>query len=320
MENDVAQPGLLRSHALAGPGLATGSMVASQLGIALAVPLMLAHGAFGVSAMRLVFAALFCIAWARPDVRRFSRQQWEAALALGAAMAVMTMCYFTAVSLIPIGPAITIDFLGPLGIAVLALRGWPRLVLPLVAAAGVLAVSYGNHGQWLNPVGILFALGAACGWAGYIVLMRHVGRLFSAQDGLCLSLVIAAALALPVACVLDPPAHWIGQLPVVAGLAVLSPLAPFALEMAALRRMEMGNFSIVMSLEPAFGALFGFLILQQALAPRQILGVLAVMAASAGAVLLPVLAARGQRVRRRKQVQEFMHERRKTAACSLPGE
>ena len=318
MEN--AQPSLARSHPLAGPGLAMGSMIASQLGIVLAVPLMLAHGAFGTSAMRLVFAALLCIAWARPDVRRFDRRQWIGGLALGATMAVMTMCYFEAASLIPVGPAITIDFLGPLGIAVLALRGWPRLLLPVVAAAGVLAVSYGEHGQWLNPTGILFALGAACGWAGYIVLMRHVGRLFSAQDGLCLSLIVAAALALPAALVLEPPSHWIGELPVVAALAALSPLLPFALEMAALRRMEMGNFSIVMSLEPAFGALFGFLILQQALAPRQILGVLAVMAASAGAVLLPVLAARGQEARQRKQVQEFMHERRKTAACSLPVE
>jgi inner membrane transporter RhtA len=119
--------------------------------------------------------------------------------------------------------------------------------------------------------------------------MRHVGRLFSAQEGLCLSLIAAAALALPAACFLEPPVEWLGQIPVVAGLAVLSPLLPFALEMAALRRMEMGAFSIVMSLEPAFGALFGFVILGQALSLRQIGGLLAVMAASSGAVLLPVV-------------------------------
>lgn len=100
----------------------------------------------------------------------------------------------------------------------------------------------------------------------------------------------AAASALPAACLLQPPADWLGHLPMVAGLAVLSPLLPFALEMAALRRMEMGRFSIVMSLEPALGALFGFLLLNQALSLRQIGGVLMVTAASLGAALLPVAA------------------------------
>ncbi len=264
-----------------------GSMISSQLGIAFAVPLMVAHGSFGISALRLVFAALFCLVWIRPDFRRFTRRQWVGAFALGSAMALMTMCFFTAARLIPMGPAITIDFLGPLAVAVFALRGWLRLVLPAAAAIGVLTVSYGAQGKLLAPAGILFALGAACGWAGYIVLMRHVGRLFSAQEGLCLSLLAAAALALPAACFLEPPTNWLGQMPAVAALAVVSPLLPFTLEMAALRRMEMGTFSIVMSLEPAFGALFGFLILGQLLSLWQIGGILVVMVASVMAVLLP---------------------------------
>jgi len=286
-------------------------MISSQLGIAFAVPLMLTHGSFGISALRLGFAALICFAWVRPKFRRFERRQWIGAFALGVAMAMMTMCFFTAAKLIPMGPAITIDFLGPLGLAVLALRGWPRLILPLVAAFGVLAVSYGSQGKLLDPAGILFALGAACGWAGYIVLMRLVGRLFSAQEGLCLSLIAAAVLALPAACFLEPPAHWLGQLPEVAGLAMLSPLLPFALEMAALRRMEMGTFSIVMSLEPAFGALFGFIILGQALSLRQIGGVLAVMAASTGAVLLPVMTRPAPRHRLGAP---------QPTICNIPGE
>jgi inner membrane transporter RhtA len=272
---------------LSGPGFAMGSMVCSQLGIALAVPLMLAHGAFATSSLRLGFAALLCTAWARPNFWRFSRRQWLAALALGATMAWMTMCFFTAASLIPMGPAITIDFLGPLALAVIALRGWPRLALPLLAATGVLAVSIGNHGQLLNPAGILFAAGAGCGWALYIVLMRHVGKLFTAQEGLCLSLIFAATFALPAAWLLAPPANWRAGLPAIAGLAILSPLLPFALEMAALRRLDMGRFSILMSLEPVIGALFGFLILHQTLAPRQIAGILLVITASAAAVLLP---------------------------------
>lgn len=289
MENRTAQPAPAATGSFAGPALATGSMITSQFGVAAAVPLMLTHGSFGIAALRLGFAALFCLTWVRPNIRRYNRQQLIGAFALGVAMAVMTMCFFTAAKLIPMGPAITIDFLGPLSVAVLALRGWPRLILPLMAALGVLAVSYGSHGQLLNLAGILFAFGAAGGWAGYIVLMRHVGRLFSAQEGLCLSLAVAAALALPAACLLEAPSGWLSSIPTVAGLAVLSPLLPFALEMAALRRMEMGTFSIVMSLEPAFGALFGFIILGQTLSLGQISGVLTVMAASAGAVLLSIV-------------------------------
>jgi inner membrane transporter RhtA len=308
------------ANPLTGPGLALSSMVCSQLGIAVAVPLMVAHGSFGISSLRMGFAALICAAWARPDVRRFDRRQWLGALALGAAMAFMTMCFFTAAKLIPLGPAITIDYLGPLGVAVLALRGWPRLVLPLLAAAGVLAVSIGNHGRLLDPAGILFAAASACGWAGYIVLMRHVGKLFSAQDGLCLSLITAAALALPAAWLLAPPADWLVGLPVVAGLAVLSPLLPFALEMAALRRLEIGRFSIIMSLEPAIGALLGYLILQQALSLRQIAGMLLVVTASAAAVLLPTVTRREGRGKTAAHILTFPEKPQHRTVCTLPGE
>lgn len=297
-------------------------MMCSQFGIACSVPLMLSHGSFGISALRLGFAAIFCLAWVRPNFRRYNRRQWVGAFALGAAMAWMTMCFFTAAKLIPIGPAITIDFLGPLGLAILSLRGWPRLALPLVAAIGVLAVSFGNHDKLLDPAGILFALGAALGWAGYIVLMRHVGRLFSAQEGLCLSLLAAAALALPAACILERPSDWLSQLPAVAVLAVLSPLLPFALEMAALRRMEMGIFSIVMSLEPALGAIFGFIILEQALSLRQIGGVLAVMAASAGAVVLSLARPPAPQDRLKALADDVRIRQRQhhPVACTVPGE
>jgi len=161
------------------------------------VPLMVAHGAFGISGLRVALAGIFCFLIVRPDFRRFDRRQWLGAFTLGVTMAAMTQCFFSAVKLIPMGPAITIDFLGPLSIAVFSLRGWPRLLLPLIAGGGVLAVSHGDHGMLLNPAGMLFAAGAGCGWAGYIVLMRHVGRLFSAQEGLCLSLITAGAVALP---------------------------------------------------------------------------------------------------------------------------
>ncbi len=275
-----------QAHRLAGPGLALGSMLCVQLGAAVAVPVMVRHGSFGITAERLVCAALVMLVLVRPNFAGFDRRQWIAAMALGTTMALMTMSYFEAVTRIPIGPAITIDFLGPLAVAVVALKGWAKFALPLLAAFGVLAICLGHQGWLFDPIGMLFALAAACGWAGYIILMRHVGRLFSQQQGLSLSFVAAATVALPLAFAIEPSELSLAQLPAAAGLAVLTPLIPFSLEMMALRRMDMGAFSILMSLEPALGAIFGYLIMGQTLSAQQIIGILAVMIASVGAVYM----------------------------------
>jgi inner membrane transporter RhtA len=271
---------------LAGVGFAMCAMISAQLGAVISVPLMVSEGSFRISAVRLLCAAAISLALVRPNFLNFSRHQWKGAVALGFAMALMLMCYFTAVSMIPNGAATAIMFLGPVGVAVYSMRGWSRVTLPGIAAIGVVALSLGSDGWLFSPIGALFALAAAAGWAAYIVLMRHIGRLFSAQDGLCLSLVVATTIAIPVSYLLEPTGDWLTHLPAIAGLALLAPLIPFALEMMALRRIEMGTFSILMSLEPAVGALLGFTILQQHLSLQQIAGVLAVMGASAGAVLM----------------------------------
>jgi inner membrane transporter RhtA len=247
---------------------------------------MVSEGSFRISALRLACAALVILVLVRPGFRRYDRQQWVAAIALGIAMAVMVMCYFAAVAKIPAGAAIAIEFLGPVGVAVLAMKGWPRVALPSLAALGVIGISFDGGGWLFDPVGMLFALGGAAGWAAYIVLMRRIGRLFSEQDGVCLAVTVAALLALPISFLLEPGGEWLPLLPAIAGLALLSPLIPFVLEMMALRRMEVGPFSILMSLEPALGVLFGLAILQQHLTLQQTAGVAAVMIASAAAVLL----------------------------------
>lgn len=275
-----------RSNRLTGPGLALGSMTSLQLGAVAAVPLMVEHGSFGITAMRLACAAIVIIVLVRPRLIGFDRRQWAGAIALGMVMAVMTIAYFEAVSLIPIGPAITIDFLGPLAVAVVSLKGWSRLALPTLAIFGVIVISCDRSGLLFDPLGIFFALISACGWAVYIVLMRHVGRLFSQQEGLCLSLMVAAVVALPLIWIMEPSELSLAQLPAAFGLAFLSPLVPFSFEMMALRRMDMGTFSILMSLEPAIGAILGFLILGQVLSAQQIAGVLAVMGASVAAAYL----------------------------------
>ncbi|MFA5949246.1 MAG: EamA family transporter [Hyphomicrobium sp.] len=275
-----------RTKLLTGAGLAFGSMFSGQLGAAMSVPLMLSEGAFSSTALRLVCAAAVAYVWARPNFLSFSARQWRSAIALGLVMAFMTMCFFAATTRIPVGAAITIDFLGPLAVAALSLKGLRRIALPLLAAAGVFAMTYSREGLLFDPVGMLLALAAALGWGSYIVLMRHVGSLFSEQEGLSVALIIAALAALPVAIAIEPSSHVTTQILSVAGLALLSPLVPFALEMMALRRMPVGPFSILMSLEPAFGALLGYMILGQELSERQLAGILAVMIASIAAVML----------------------------------
>jgi inner membrane transporter RhtA len=259
-------------------------MLCVQLGSAVAVPVMVLHGSFGITAMRLVCAALVMLVLVRPNFASFTKRQWIAAAALGTTVALMTLSYFEAVTRIPIGPATTIDFLGPLAVAVVALKGWAKLAFPLLAACGVVAICYNAAGWLFDPIGMLFALAAACGWASYIVLARHVGRLFSEQEGLSLSLIAGALVALPLAFAIAPPELSLAQLPAAAGLAVLVPLIPFSLEMMALRRMDLGAFSILMSLEPALGAIFGYLILHQILSAQQMIGIFAVIIASIGAV------------------------------------
>jgi inner membrane transporter RhtA len=283
-----------KPHAATGPLLAMSSMTISQLGAIIAVPLMLTHGSFGISSMRLACAALVSVLLVRPDFRRFSAAQWKAALILGAAMAVMTLCYLQAVTLLPVGPAITIDFLGPLAVAVVSLRGAARYVLPALALAGVLAMTFSAGGWLLAPAGIAFAAISAIAWAAYIVGMRHVGQLFTKQQGLCLSFVVAAIVGLALAGSFAGSEMKWADLPIAAGLAVLSPLLPFTLEMAALRRLPMAAFSIMMSLEPAIGTVLGFLILRQALSVQQSAGILLVITASVAAV---VLGSRGVRLR-----------------------
>jgi inner membrane transporter RhtA len=282
---------LAPSSRLVGVGFAVCAMISAQLGAVMSVPLMVSEGSFRISALRLLCAAAISVLLIRPKLGSYSRQQWKAAIALGIAMSLMVMCYFTAVSMIPTGPATAILFLGPIGVAVCSIRGGWRIALPGLAAIGVVAISVNGEGWLFSPVGAFFALGGAAGWAAYIVLMRRIGELFSAQDGLCLSLVVAAAIAVPASYLLEPTGEWFSHFAAIAGLALLAPLIPFVLEMMALRRIEMGTFSILMSLEPAVGMLLGLAILQQQISLQQLAGILAVMSASVGAVLVSAKAS-----------------------------
>ncbi|SDA59906.1 EamA family transporter [Sinorhizobium sp. NFACC03] len=262
------------------------SMSSVQFGAALSKPAMESVGAFGATWLRLSWAAAFLLLLVRPAFLSYTRAQWLSALSLGATMAVMTLCFFAAIARIPLGLAVAIEFLGPLTVAaIFGGRGW-RLLCPLVAAAGVLCLSW-DGGAWVgDTIGLLFAFGAAIGWGGYIVLMKQAGQRFRGLEGLAVSLLFAAVFATPFGLHQVQSGFSLDMLLVTAGLAILVPLLPYALEFMALRRMQPSAFGILMSLEPAIGACAGFIVLGQALSLNQIFGVVLVMTASAAGTLL----------------------------------
>jgi inner membrane transporter RhtA len=208
-------------------------------------------------------------------------------VALGASSGALTLCFFEAIDRIPLGVAVTIEFLGPLGVALVGSRHARDVAWVLLAGAGVALLTLGEGaGGPLDPAGVAFAGGAAAGWAAYIVLTKHVGARWAGLEGLSVSLVVAALVTLPLG-VATAGAELLAPDVVLAGigLALLIPLIPYALELVALRRLPTALFGVLMSLEPALAALMGFLILDQSLALSGVLAIAMVSAASAGATL-----------------------------------
>lgn len=196
----------------------------------------------------------------------------------------MNLCFYQAIARIPLGVAVTIEFLGPLGVAIAGSRKGLDFAWAAMAAAGVALLSF--SGGSVTPTGLLFALGAAAGWASYIVLGQRVGRLVPGPDGLALALAVGGLALLPFGIagagtrLLDLRNLGLGLV-----VAILSSAIPFSLEFAALRRLSSQLFGILMSLEPAMGAAAGFFFLGQRLSLRDLIAVALVMVASAGATL-----------------------------------
>jgi inner membrane transporter RhtA len=305
MDNDAIVTGTDGGAALlplpdappASTGIAAGalmcllSMSSIQFGAALSSSAIDAYGSVGATWLRLAFAAAILAVIVRPPVLRFSSEQWVSALLLGTVTACMTMCFFAAIQRIPLGLLVAIDFLGPLSVAAFGYGiGW-RLVWPFVAGIGVILLARDGQGWVGNLPGVIFAGGSAVGWAIYILLTKKVGAVFKGFEGLSMSLMVAALVATPFGISAAAGALTFGGLSEMAGLAILVPLLPYALEMVALRRMPASSFGILMSLEPAIGAVAGFLILAQPMTLLQMLGTAFVVAASAGATFVAGRAA-----------------------------
>ncbi|MFE2329774.1 DMT family transporter [Streptomyces sp. NPDC059385] len=261
--------------------------ISVQFGAALAVTIMPRVGAAGVVTLRLAAAAIVLLLLCRPKLRGYSRSDWRTVLAFGIAMAGMNGLFYQAVDRIPLGPAVTLEVLGPLALSVIVSRRLVNLLWAGLALAGVVLLAGHGGGGFggLDPLGAGFALGAGAMWAAYIVFSAGTGRRFPQADGLALAMAVAAVISLPLGVfeagsdLLRPSTLALGV-----GVAVLSSVLPYTLELLALRRLPAPTFAILMSLEPAIAATAGFLVLHQAMSALDALAIALVIAASMGAV------------------------------------
>jgi inner membrane transporter RhtA len=264
--------------------LVLGAIVSVQVGAAVATQLFDELGPVGTVMLRLAFAALVLIAIWRPALSAVRGPHARDVLLFGVALAGMNTSFYVALDRIPLGIAVTLEFVGPLGVAFASTRRRSDHAWAVLAAAGILLLSPGLGGD-LDLAGAGLALLAGAFWAAYIVLSDRIGQAFSGGQGLALAMVVAGLLLVP-AGIADGGSELLqpGLLAVGFAVAMLSSAIPYSLELEALRRLPRGTFGVLMSLEPAVAATVGFIALGQDLATTEVLAILLVVAASAGAL------------------------------------
>ncbi len=261
--------------------LVTG-MVSLQYGATIAKNLFPVVGAAGTSALRVGFSALILIAVWRPWRRSLARRQAGWIALYGITLGLMNLLFYLAIARLPLGPAVAIEFAGPLAIALIASRRTTDFLWIGVAVAGLGLLLPIAPTSPLDPLGVALALGAALAWALYILFGQRAGRIDGGQ-AVSLGMLVAALVAAPFglaeagAALLAPGVLMAGLL-----VALLSSALPYSLEMFALRRLDRKSFGVLMSLEPAVAACAGFALLGERLGAVQWLAIGLVIAASAG--------------------------------------
>jgi inner membrane transporter RhtA len=287
-------PGSHSRRSASGRGIAvllTGA-ASNQTGAAVAAHAFATIGPVGVVAVRQLVAAIVLLAVARPPLRRLTTAQWAPALALAAVFAIMNLALYSAIERIGLGLAVTLEFLGPLTIALLAARGLREGVLAAVAAVGVYVLVL--PGPSSDLVGIGLGLVAAAAWAGYVLVNQVAGRRLPGLQGPAVASLLSATAYLPVLVWLGLDGRlwgWPLALAVVAGL--LSSAVPYAADLTALRTVPAQVFGTLSSVQPVFAAGAGLLLLGQQLSGHEWLGIAIIVAAN-----VVVTARPGRRARR----------------------
>jgi inner membrane transporter RhtA len=263
-----------------------------QFGGAVAKSLFDEIGPAGTVFLRILFAALVLALIWRPRLAGRTRRDLSLAILFGLVLGGMNLAFYSSLDRLPLGIAVTFEFVGPLGVAVFGSRRPLDLVWVALAAAGILLLS-GFGGESLDGLGVALALLAGALWAAYILISARVGQAFPGGAGLALAMLVATVPVAPVGIAAagdELLVPWI--LATGAAVGILSSAIPYGLELEALRRLPVGVFGVLMSLEPAVAALAGFVVLGERLAAREVVAILLVVAASAGAARGAKLAPR----------------------------
>jgi inner membrane transporter RhtA len=275
----------VRGSTRAAAAMVVASIVSVQCGAAAATTLFDEVGPQGSVFLRSLFAALALLAVARRGLRPLRGPQLRDIVLFGVALAGMNLCFYAALDRLPLGVAVTLEFVGPLGVAVFGSRRRRDLLWALLAAVGILLLSDGVSGNGIDALGAALALIAGGFWAAYILQSARVGNSYPGLGGLAVAMSISAVLVAPFGIaqggvdLLVPATLAVGL-----GVGLLSSAIPYALELEALRRLPNAVFGVLMSLEPAVAALVGFLALSQDLAAVELVAIGLVVAASAGAL------------------------------------
>ena len=255
-----------------------------QFGAGLAKTVFDEAGPGGTVFLRVLFATVVLMAVWRPRLKGWAGRDLLLAALFGLTLAGMNLAFYEALDRIPLGIAVTFEFVGPLGVAVASSRRALDVLWVVLAAAGILLLSdFGDFGS-LDVPGVGLALLAGCFWAGYIVLSARTGQAFPGGAGLALAMAAASLVLLPVGiadaggALLEPGVLGLG-----AAVAMLSSAIPYSLELEALRKLPAGVFGVLMSLDPAVAALAGYVVLGEILGGRELAAIGLVVAASAGA-------------------------------------
>ena len=281
------QPGRWQhvTHKVPAQFLALLAIISVQTGAAVGKGLFSAIGPLGTTFLRLGFAAVMLLLLWRPQVRGLTRAQYINVLLFGIVLAVMNGVFYSAIRFIPLGIAVTLEFVGPLGLALVQSRRVKDIVWAILAAGGILLLAPIGQGA-VNLLGMGLAVLAGILWACYILCSARVGRSFTGGRGLALAVAIATVVIAPLgigsggAALLRPQVLLIGV-----GIAILSSVIPFSLELEALRRLPSRVFGVLMSIEPAVATGIGFLVLREAIGLREILAIALIVSASVGVSL-----------------------------------
>jgi len=264
-------------------GLVLTGVTSIQFGAALAATLFDDLGPGGTSALRLIFAAVVLNVLLRPRVRGRGPRALRLAALFGLVLGAMNLAFYEALGRVPLGVTVTIEFAGPLGVAVLTSRRRLDLLWAAMAAVGIVALA-DPFGAGIDGLGLAYALAAAVLWGCYILIAQRATRFYDGSEGLALAMIVAALVPLAPGiaeagdALLRPSLLVIG-----AAVAVLSSVLPYSLETEALRRLPTSVFGVLMSLEPAVAALAGFIVLGQSLGAPDLVAIGLVVCASVGA-------------------------------------